>query len=129
MFLQVPHTTPEDIHLNIKDVVYFVGFVVTLLTAWFKLKHDNDKQTEQIKYLKEMAQGYKKDCDVAFMNAKHSRTGIRKDYEDKIDKVRVENKDTKDALNTEIQNLNTSLIAVKTDTAEIKGMISTLLNK
>jgi len=129
VFLQVPHTTPEDIHLNIKDVVYFVGFVVTLLTAWFKLKHDNDKQTEQIKYLKEMAQGYKKDCDVAFMNAKHSRTGIRKDYEDKIDKVRVENKDTKDALNTEIQNLNTSLIAVKTDTAEIKGMISTLLNK
>ena len=34
-----------------------------------------------------------------------------------------------DSLNTEIQNLNTSLTAVKTDTAEIKGMISTLLNK
>jgi septal ring factor EnvC (AmiA/AmiB activator) len=129
LFLQIPHTTPEDIHLNIKDVVYFVGFVVTLLTAWFKLKHDNDKQTEQIKHLKEMAKGYKKDCDVAFMNAKHSRAAIRKDYDDKIDKVRVENKETKDSLNTEIQNLNTSLTAVKTDTAEIKGMISTLLNK
>ena len=129
MFLQVPHTTPEDIHLNIKDVVYFVGFVVTLLTAWFKLKHDNDKQTEQIKHLKEMAIGYKKDCDVAFMNAKHSRTAIRKDYDDKIDKVRTENKETKDSLNTEIQNLNVSLTAVKTATAEIKGMISTLLNK
>ena len=129
LFLQIPHTTPEDIHLNIKDVVYFVGFVVTLLTAWFKLKHDNDKQTEQIKHLKEMAIGYKKDCDVAFMNAKHSRTAIRKDYDDKIDKVRTENKETKDSLNTEIQNLNVSLTAVKTDTAEIKGMISTLLNK
>ena len=129
MFLQVPHTTPEDIHLNIKDVVYFVGFVVTLLTAWFKLKHDNDKQTEQIKHLKEMAKGYKKDCDVAFMNAKHSRTAIRKDYDDKMDKVRGENKETKDSLNTEIQNLSASLTAVKTDTAEIKGMISTLLNK
>tara|TARA_R110002074_G_scaffold299158_1_gene470646 strand:- start:102 stop:494 length:393 start_codon:yes stop_codon:yes gene_type:complete len=129
VFLQVPHTTPEDIHLNIKDVVYFVGFVVTLLTAWFKLKHDNDKQTEQIKHLKEMAKGYKKDCDVAFMNAKHSRTAIRKDYDDKMDKVRGENKETKDSLNTEIQNLSASLTAVKTDTAEIKGMISTLLNK
>ena len=129
MFLQVPHTTPEDIHLNIKDVVYFVGFVVTLLTAWFKLKHNNDKQTDQINHLKEMAQGYKKDCDVAFMNAKHSRSAIRKDYDDKIEKVRVENKETKDSLNTEIQNLNISLTAVKTDTAEIKGMISTLLNK
>lgn len=129
IFLEVAHTTPEDIHLNIKDVVYFLGFVVTLLTAWFKLKHDNDKQTDQIKHLKEMARGYKKDCDLAFMNAKHSRAAIRKDYEDKIDKVRIENKETKDSLNTEIQNLNTSLTAVKTDTAEIKGMISTLLNK
>ena len=129
IFLEVAHTTPEDIHLNIKDVVYFISFVVTLLTAWFKLKHDNDKQTDQIKHLKEMATGYKKDCDVSFMNSKHSRAAIRKDYDDKIDKVRIENKETKDSLNTEIQNLNTSLTAVKTDTAEIKGMISTLLNK
>jgi len=129
IFLEVTPTNVNDMHINIKDVIYFVGFVVTLLTAWFKLKHDNDKQTDQIKHLKEMADGYKKDCDLAFMNAKHSRTAIRKDYDDKIEKVRVENKETKDSLNTEIQNLNTSLTAVKTDTAEIKGMISTLLNK
>jgi len=129
IFLEVTPTNVNDMHINIKDVIYFVGFVVTLLTAWFKLKHDNDKQTDQIKHLKEMADGYKKDCDLAIMNAKHSRTAIRKDYDDKIEKVRVENKETKDSLNTEIQNLNTSLTAVKTDTAEIKGMISTLLNK
>jgi len=129
IFLEITPTNVNDMHINIKDVIYFVGFVVTLLTAWFKLKHDNDKQTDQIKHLKEMAEGYKKDCDLAFMNAKHSRTAIRKDYDDKIEKVRVENKETKDSLNTEIQNLNTSLTAVKTDTAEIKGMISTLLNK
>ena len=129
IFLETASTNVDNMHINIKDVIYFVGFVVTLLTAWFKLKHDNDKQTDQIKHLKEMAESYKKDCDVAFMNAKHSRTGIRKDYDDKIEKVRVENKETKDSLNTEIQNLNTSLTAVKTDIAEIKGMISTLLNK
>tara|TARA_R110002012_G_scaffold313019_1_gene524288 strand:- start:205 stop:600 length:396 start_codon:yes stop_codon:yes gene_type:complete len=129
IFLEIASTNVDNMHINIKDVIYFVGFVVTLLTAWFKLKHDNDKQTDQIKHLKEMAEGYKKDCDEAFMNAKHSRSAIRKDYDDKIEKVRVENKETKDSLNTEIQNLNTSLTAVKTDTAEIKGMISTLLNK
>ena len=129
IFLEIAHTNVNDMHINIKDVVYFVSFVVTLLTAWFKLKHDNDKQTDQIKHLKEMAEGYKKDCDLAFMNAKHSRSAIRKDYDDKIEKVRVENKETKDSLNTEITNLHTSLTAVKTDTAEIKGMISTLLNK
>ncbi len=121
--------SPDEIHINVKDVIYFVGFIVTLLTAWFKLKHDNDKQTDQIKHLKEMADGYKKDCDLAFMNAKHSRSAIRKDYDDKFDRSRVEYKETKDALNTEIANLSASLTAVKTDTAEIKGMISTLLNK
>ena len=121
--------SPDEIHINVKDVIYFVGFIVTLLTAWFKLKHDNDKQTDQIKHLKEMAEGYKKDCDLAFMNAKHSRSAIRKDYDDKFDRSRVESKETKDALNTEIANLSASLTAVKTDTAEIKGMISTLLNK
>lgn len=121
--------SPDEIHINVKDVIYFVGFIVTLLTAWFKLKHDNDKQTDQIKHLKEMADGYKKDCDLAFMNAKHSRSAIRKDYDDKFDRSRVESKETKDALNTEIANLSASLTAVKTDTAEIKGMISTLLNK
>ncbi len=129
MFLDVPLTTPDDIHLNIKDVVYFVAFVVSLLTAWFKLKHDNDKQTDQIKHLKQMAESYKSDGDLAFMNAKHSRAAIRKDYDDKFDRVRVDSKETKDALNTQITELNTSLTAVKTDTAEIKGMISTLLNK
>jgi membrane-bound lytic murein transglycosylase len=129
MFLDVPLTTPDDIHLNIKDVVYFVAFVVSLLTAWFKLKHDNDKQTDQIKHLKQMAESYKSDCDLAFMNAKHSRAAIRKDYDDKFDRFRVDSKETKDALNTQITELNTSLTAVKTDTAEIKGMISTLLNK
>jgi len=121
--------SPDEIHINVKDVIYFVGFIVTLLTAWFKLKHDNDKQTDQIKHLKEMAEGYKKDCDLAFMNAKHSRSAIRKDYDDKFDRSRVESKEIKDALNTEIANLSASLTAVKTDTAEIKGMISTLLNK
>ena len=129
IFLEIAHTNVNDMHINIKDVIYFVGFVVTLLTAWFKLKHDNDKQTDQIKHLKEMAEGYKKDCDVAFMNAKHSRAAIRKDYDGKFDRTRVESKETKDALNTEIANLSASLTAVKTDTAEIKGMISTLLNK
>jgi len=121
--------SPDEIHINVKDVIYFVGFIVTLLTAWFKLKHDNDKQTDQIKHLKEMAEGYKKDCDLAFMNAKHSRSAIRKDYDDKFDRSRVESKEIKDALNTEIASLSASLTAVKTDTAEIKGMISTLLNK
>ena len=60
IFLEVTPTNVNDMHINIKDVIYFVGFVVTLLTAWFKLKHDNDKQTDQIKHLKEMAEGYKK---------------------------------------------------------------------
>ena len=51
-------TSMTDVHMNIKDVVYVSGILITLLTAWFKLKHDNDKQTDKIKDLDKRAEKY-----------------------------------------------------------------------
>jgi hypothetical protein len=47
MFLDI-HSV-NDVHFTGKDVIYLLTFVVSLLTAWFKLKHDNDRQTDKIK--------------------------------------------------------------------------------
>ncbi len=127
MFLNV--TTPDDLHVNVKDVVYIVGILVTLLTAWFKLKHDNDRQTEKIKELSIRADRYYNECKEEFMNAKNGRVSIRRDVDDKIKTVQGEVNKNRETFSTEITNINNSLTAVKTDTAEIKGMISTLLNK
>ena len=127
MFLNV--TTPDDLHVNLKDVIYIVGILVTLLTAWFKLKHDNDRQTEKIAELSNRADRYYNECKEEFMNAKNGRVSIRRDVDDKIKTVQGEVNKNRETFSTEITNINNSLTAVKTDTAEIKGMISTLLNK
>ena len=88
MFLNV--TTPDDLHVNIKDVIYIVGILVTLLTAWFKLKHDNDRQTEKIKELSIRAERYYNECKEEFMNAKNGRVSIRRDVDDKVNVTRTE---------------------------------------
>jgi len=42
MFLETIHSV-NDVHFTGKDVAYIVGFLITVLTAWFKLKNDNEK--------------------------------------------------------------------------------------
>jgi hypothetical protein len=122
------NTSADSIYFTTKDVIYFTTFVVSLLTAWFKLKNDNDKQTDKIKELSERADRYYNDCKAELMNAKNGRVSIRRDTDDKIKVVQEEVNKNRDTFNSEISNINNSLTAVKTDTAEIKGMISTLLN-
>ena len=118
-----------DVHMNIKDVVYVSGILITLLTAWFKLKHDNDKQTDKIKDLDKRAEKYYNDCKEEFMNAKNGRVSIRRDVEDKTQRLEDDIKANKDNVNSELKEMTQSINKVKSDTAEIKGMISTLLNK
>ena len=127
LFLQASHV--DDLHINVKDVVYFGGILVTLLTAWFKLKHENDKQTDKIKDLSATAERYYKECKEEFMNAKNGRVSIRRDIDERIGKINDTIQANRDAVNVEIKDMTASLNKVKSDTAEIKGMISTLLNK
>lgn len=122
-------TSMTDVHMNIKDVVYVSGILITLLTAWFKLKHDNDKQTDKIKDLDKRAEKYYNDCKEEFMNAKNGRISIRRDVEDKTQRLEDDIKANKDNVNSELKEMTQSINKVKSDTAEIKGMISTLLNK
>jgi len=126
LFLNV--TTPDSMHFTTKDVIYLMTFVVSLLTAWFKLKHDNDKQTDKIQELSTRADRYYEECKSEFMNAKNGRVSIRRDTDDKIKRVEDTIKENKDNVNNEIKQLSSAITKVKSDTAEIKGMLSTLLN-
>jgi len=121
--------SPDEIHINIKDVIYIIGFIVTLLTAWFKLKHDNDRQTEKIKELSVRADRYYNECKEEFMNAKNGRVSIRRDIDTRMEKLNEVIQSNKDLVNSEMKEMSTAINKVKSDTAEIKGMISTLLNK
>lgn len=127
MFLDI-HSV-NDVHFTGKDVAYIISFLVTLLTAWFKLKHDNDRQTDKIKNLEIKMNSCFSESKEETMNAKNSRVAIRKDFDRKIDKIDKEMKQTKEAFSNEIKIVNSAISEVKSDTAEIKGMLSTLLNK
>ena len=63
------------------------------------------------------------------MNAKNGRVSIRRDIDERIGKINDTIQANRDAVNVEIKDMTASLNKVKSDTAEIKGMISTLLNK
>ena len=128
-WLVLQASTLTDMHVNLKDVIYIGGILVTLLTAWFKLKHDNDKQTEKIKNLNVIAEKYYRDCKEEFMNAKNGRISIRRDVDTRMEKLNEVIQSNKDIVNSEMKEMSTAINTVKSDTAEIKGMISTLLNK
>jgi len=128
MFLETIHSV-NDFHLTGKDVIYLLTFVVSLLTAWFKLKHDNDRQTDRITDINIKIDKCFADSKEEIMNAKNGRIAIRKDFDRKLEKTSDEIKNTKENFTKQMGKMTESINEVKTDTAEIKGMISNLLNQ
>jgi len=63
------------------------------------------------------------------MNAKNGRASIRKDFDRKLEKTSDEIKLTKENFTNQMSEMTASINEVKTDTAEIKGMINSLLNQ
>ena len=129
LFLEITSTTPNDIHFTTKDVIYLLTFVVSLLTAWFKLKHDNDRQTDRISEINKKIDICFSDSKEEIMNAKNGRIAIRKDFDRKLEKASDEIKNTKENFTKQMGKMTESINQVKTDTAEIKGMINSLLNQ
>ena len=128
MFLDTIHSV-NDFHFTGKDVIYLLTFVVSLLTAWFKLKHDNDRQTDRILEINKKIDTCFSDSKEEIMNAKNGRIAIRKDFDRKLEKTSDEIKNTKTDFTKQMGKMTESINKVKTDTAEIKGMISNLLNQ
>ena len=60
MFLNELHNVSE-VHFTLKDIGYIAGILVTFLSAWFKLKLENGKQTDKIKALSVKVDTYHKE--------------------------------------------------------------------
>ena len=127
MFLDID--TMADVHFTFNDVAYIVSFLVTLLTAWFKLKHDNERQNDKLASINEKIESCFSDSKEEIMNAKNGRISIRKDFDRKLERVGDEIKTNKENFTNQMAAMNQAISDVKTDTAEIKGMISNLLNQ
>ena len=127
LFLEISHF--GDVHFTGKDVAYIISLLVTLLTAWFKLKHDNERQNEKIVSLENKLVGCFSESKEESMNARNSRIAIRKDFDGKLKDIQGELKENRESFANEIKDMNLAINEVKTDTSEIKGMLNILINK
>lgn len=121
--------TVNDVHFTGKDVAYIVGFLVTILTAWFKLKTDNDKQNYKIKMLTIKAEQYKSECKDEFVNAKKGRANIRKDFDANIISNNIVFTTRLDKIDTEIKQCNQAINEMNVNMTSIKTKLDIIINK
>ena len=128
MFLEIGHTV-NDLHFTGKDVGYIVGFLVTILTAWFKMKHDNERQNSKIKMLESRADQYYKECKEEFMNAKNGRVSIRRDFDANIISNNLAFSTRLDKIDKEVKDMNVTINKVNNALTEVKAKLDIVINR
>ena len=130
----------DDVHFNGKDVIYIITLVVSVLGGWFTMKGSIEKLKHRLENIDKHVSECQLDAKEETVAAKHSRTGMRKQFQDemksltelsnkRIDIVKQDLKDFQKDNATEIKTLNDQITAIKTDTSEIKGMVQTLIKQ
>ena len=130
----------DDVHFNGKDVIYIITLVVSVLGGWFTMKGSIEKVKHRLENVDNHLSECQSDAKEENLAAKHSRTGMRKQFQDemkslaelsnkRIDIVKQDLKDFQKDNATEIKTLNDQITAIKTDTSEIKGMVQTLIKQ
>ena len=128
MFLEIGHTV-NDLHFTGKDVGYIVGFLITILTAWFKMKHDNERQNSKIKMLESRADLYYSECKEEFMNAKNGRVSIRRDFDANIISNNLAFSARLDKIDKEVKDMNVTINKVNNSLTEVKAKLDIMINK
>ena len=119
----------NDLHFTGKDVIYIVSLLVTLLSAWFKLKHDNDKQTVKINELENRADRYYKECKEEFINAKNGRVSIRKDFNANITANNLVFTSRLDEVDKELKDMSRTMNKMNVSLTEVKAKLDIMINK
>lgn len=127
LFMEISHFS--DVHFTGKDVAYIMSLLITLLTAWFKLKSDNERQNEKIKMLTTKAEQYKSECKDEFDNAKKSRAKIRQDFEANIVSNNLVFTNRLDKIDTEIKQCNQSINDLNVSMSTIETKLDIIINK
>ena len=89
----------------------------------------NERQNDKLASINEKVESFFLESKEEIMNAKNGRISIRKDFDRKLERVGDEIKTNKENFTNQMAAMNQAISDVKTDTAEIKGMISNLLNQ
>lgn len=84
MVLQINGLT--DLNFTTKDVIYLIGFVVTILTAWFKMQLDKEKINSKLEKLDLLSEELKKRLIEESIQAKNGRHALRKELTEAVEK-------------------------------------------
>tara|TARA_Y100000310_G_scaffold337651_1_gene425282 strand:- start:1087 stop:1473 length:387 start_codon:yes stop_codon:yes gene_type:complete len=128
VILEIAHTV-DDLHFTGKDLCYVAGFLVTFLSAWFKLKFKADKQDDKIKSLTKTADTYYRECKDEFVNAKNGRISIRNDFNANISSNNLVFTGRLDTMDKEIKEVNASINKVNVSLSEVKAKLDILMKK
>ena len=119
----------NDLHFTGKDVIYIVSLLVTLLSAWFKLKHDNERQNDKIKALNQRANDYYRECKEEFMNAKNGRVAIRRDFDSNLTANNIVFSTRLDKVDKDLKDVNTNINKMNVNVSEVKAKIDIIISK
>jgi len=130
----------DNVHFNMKDVIYIVTLVISVLGGWFTMKGSIEKLKHRLEVVDKHIDSCQADAKEDSLTAKHSRTGMRKQFQEemkaqrefmnnRVDIVKQDLKEHNSKNEDAFKALNDQMTAVKTDTALIKGMVETLVSK
>jgi hypothetical protein len=128
MFLNELHNVSE-VHFTLKDIGYIAGILVTFLSAWFKLKLENGKQTDKIKALTTKVDIYHKEYREEFLNAKNGRVAIRRDFDANIIANNTVFSARLDTMDKDLKEMYRALNKMNVNLTEVKAKLDIMINK
>lgn len=127
----------SDVTFNLKDVIYIVGFVITILGGWYTMKARQKDSETAIKALKDneitklqeemiSVKATKKALETRLMETIKEKDDI---VHKRINKTQDDMKAYISKTDSEFKEINVQIAGVKQDTSEMKGMLKTLIDK
>jgi len=115
--------------MEIKDYIYFGGVLVAILSSWFKIKLETEKQEEKISNLAMTVTKHEKELKEVEKEARLGRSEIYKNFEVNLkSNNEVFSKQFK-GIDTEIRGLQQSFNAINLSIQDLTTKMELLINK
>ena len=115
--------------MEIKDYIYFGGILVAVLSSWFKIKLETEKQEEKIINLAMTVTKHEKEIKSVEKEARQGRNEIYKNFETNLQSNNeVFSKQFKE-IDTDIKGLQKSVNAINLSLRDLTVKMELLIKK
>lgn len=115
--------------MEIKDYIYFGGILAAILSSWFKIKLETEKQEEKIINLAMQVSKHEKEIKIVEKEARQGRNEIYKNFETNLQSNNeVFTKQFKE-IDTDIKGLQKSVNAINLSLRDLTVKMELLIKK